>query len=82
MKKKRKAIVVNEGSEGIQDQKGNFLAATSDPNFAIYRPTSDGTMLNPQTVAVEGGGGPHENIPPYLALNFFISVEVIFPYLS
>lgn len=79
MPQHRHAIVVNEGSAGLPDPKGNFLAATSDPNFAIYRLTSDGTMLNPQTVAVEGGGGPHENMPPYLALNFCIAVEGIFP---
>ena len=30
-------------------------------------------------VAVTGGGQPHDNMPPYLALNFCISLQGIFP---
>jgi microcystin-dependent protein len=37
------------------------------------------TTLNPATVAMAGGGQPHDNMPPYLTLNFVIALQGIFP---
>jgi microcystin-dependent protein len=39
---------------------------------------TDSTM-NPQTVTPTGGSQPHENMPPYLVLNFIIALQGIFP---
>lgn len=58
---------------------GNFLAASSDSNFAMYRPTSDGSHLNVQTLGIAGGSQPHENMQPYLVISFSIALEGIFP---
>lgn len=35
--------------------------------------------LNPQTVSMVGSGGPHNNMMPYMALNFCIALRGVFP---
>ena len=43
-----------------------------------YAGTSD-TAMNPQDVTATGGNQPHENMSPYLVLNFIIALQGIFP---
>jgi microcystin-dependent protein len=43
-----------------------------------YNTTSDSAM-NPGSIASTGGSQPHENRSPYLALNFVIALQGIFP---
>src|SRR5262249_53598283 len=48
---------------------------------AAYQPY-DGTnqvQISPQSVGGTGGNQPHDNLQPYLALNFIISLSGIFP---
>ena len=45
---------------------------------SIYSSTAGATM-NAQALAVAGGGQPHDNMPPYLVLNFCIALQGIFP---
>ena len=40
--------------------------------------TADGVM-NPQSIGIAGGSQPHDNIQPYLALNYVIAIDGIFP---
>jgi microcystin-dependent protein len=35
--------------------------------------------MNPAAVQPAGGSFPHNNMPPYLALNFCIATQGIFP---
>ncbi|MEO8507625.1 MAG: tail fiber protein [Betaproteobacteria bacterium] len=58
---------------------GNFLAASSSNQTAIYRPTADGSALNPQAIGGAGGSQPHNNMQPYLVMNFSIALQGIFP---
>jgi len=37
------------------------------------------TAMNPACVLPTGGSQPHENMPPYLVLNFIIALQGIFP---
>src|SRR5690606_14406944 len=37
------------------------------------------TMMNPQAIAPAGGNQPHENRQPYIAMNYIIALEGIFP---
>ncbi|WP_400193058.1 phage tail protein [Hymenobacter sp. B81] len=41
--------------------------------------TAPDTTLNPASVGVSGGNMPHENLQPYLALNYIICLEGIYP---
>jgi len=47
-------------------------------NNGTYFPTPDSAM-NPQCILPTGGNQPHENMSPYLVLNFIIALQGIFP---
>lgn len=59
----------------LTSPSGAFLAASAVD--APYATTPDGAQGTP--VASAGGGQPHENRPPYLALNFAIALNGLFP---
>jgi microcystin-dependent protein len=55
---------------------GTVLAATP---AKIYGPAASLTTLNPLNVTNVGGSQPHNNMMPYLTLNFIIALQGIFP---
>ena len=57
------------------DPTGNVWAT---PSINIYAATSNTTMA-PQCVSNIGGSQPHNNVMPYLAINFIISLFGVFP---
>ena len=57
---------------------GNVLAATSG-GIQLYYEGGIDTPLNAQAVTPVGGSQPHENMQPYLCINFIISLFGIFP---
>jgi microcystin-dependent protein len=60
---------------------GNVLAVSALPDESpvnTYGPTPNATA-NPQAIGMAGGNQPHQNIQPYLALNYCIALEGIFP---
>lgn len=49
-------------------------------NAFLYETTGAGAqMMAPQALAPAGGGLPHNNMQPYLTLNFCIALQGIFP---
>jgi microcystin-dependent protein len=54
---------------------GNFLASADN----LYAPLAHATTLHPTTVGNAGGGQAHDNMQPYLVLNFCIALVGIFP---
>jgi len=54
---------------------GNFWAAQDNPAYA----SSANTTMVPSAIGNAGGSQAHENMSPYLALNFIIAVQGIFP---
>jgi len=64
------------------------LGDTSTPNpAAVYAQSAGGTLyqaatdtqLSPQALSLAGGSLPHNNMQPYLTLNFCIALQGIFP---
>lgn len=53
--------------------RGNTVAAN------MYTSATPNAMLSPQTVAPTGGSQPHLNMQPYLALNYIICMEGVYP---
>jgi microcystin-dependent protein len=53
----------------------NFLAAANN----VYRAPDNLTALSPGTVGTGGGGQGHNNMQPYLTLNFCIALAGLFP---
>jgi microcystin-dependent protein len=56
---------------------GNLWAA--DPNGNVTFAGSGSETLAPQAIGNTGGNQPHNNMEPYLVLNFCIALQGIFP---
>lgn len=56
----------------------NTLGTTAISNYSDQPTTPDKSLANP-ALGILGGGQPHENRQPYLALNYYIAVDGIFP---
>ena len=67
--------VASSNSPSDASPDGNLWA--TDVNKP-YFPTPNGTM-NPVCILAVGGNQPHENMSPYLVLNFVIALQGIFP---
>jgi microcystin-dependent protein len=57
---------------------GAFLANTGALDKE-YKATGTLSPMNAQAVGISGGNQPHNNLQPYLVLNFYIALEGIFP---
>jgi microcystin-dependent protein len=54
--------------------------AYSNPGYAYQTNSSQNLVtMNPQTLSVAGGSLPHNNMQPYLVLNFIIALQGVFP---
>jgi microcystin-dependent protein len=47
--------------------------------LAQFSDQSSNVQMNPAALAASGGSQPHNNLPPYLAINFVIALIGIFP---
>lgn len=54
---------------------GNFLGGAT----SLYASLTNSTTLPPATVANLTGSQPHQNMQPYLALNFCIALTGVYP---
>lgn len=55
------------------------LLAQSSIRSNLYETTTANTTMAPTAVTSTGGNQAHNNMPPYLALNFCIALQGIFP---
>ena len=55
---------------------GNFWANTGKAHYATNQGNS---AMHPSSVSSVGGSQPHNNMAPYLVLNFIIALQGIFP---
>ena len=58
---------------------GALPAAKARGGKDIYTTGGPLQTLHPQAVAPTGGGQPHENMQPFLTLNFVIALQGVFP---
>lgn len=64
---------------GESDNPAN-LALARGSNITPYAPApTPGTTLSPSTLSVQGGSQPHNNMQPYLTMNFIIALQGIYP---
>jgi len=68
---------------GSQNQPTNGIWASpsADRDLFTYTPSSNQTnvQMNPLATSIVGGSLPHNNMSPYLGLNFIIALQGIFP---
>jgi microcystin-dependent protein len=71
-------VLAEAGSGDSTDPVGNTFAEAKKQKFAtdLYGTTGSGTDLQVETA---GGNQPHNNMPPYLVLNFIIALQGVYP---
>ena len=62
-------------SGGTDNPTGNFLGSASN----LYHTPASLTPMNPGTITNTGGSQAHQNMQPFLTLNFCIALQGIFP---
>jgi len=62
-------------SASTNSPNGAYLAASA----AVYHGPTTLISLHPATITTVGGSQPHTNMQPFLALNFCIALQGIFP---
>src|SRR5438132_14317736 len=70
------AVMGTEDNATSSTPAGNFWAKPGQNAYANAAPDSP---LNPLAVTNVGGSQPHDNMSPYLVLNFIIALQGIFP---
>jgi microcystin-dependent protein len=45
----------------------------------MYAPANSLVAMSPSALSPSGGGLPHNNMQPYLTLNFCIALQGVFP---
>jgi microcystin-dependent protein len=59
-----------------RDPASNLWAAWNSKQFTDQAPDSS---FDPAAIGVSGGSQPHDNLAPYLAVNFILSLFGVFP---
>jgi len=70
------AVQASTGDPTTSQPGGKLLAAVGEGAYAA--PPGDATMAATM-IASAGGGQPHNNLPPYLTMNWCIALQGIFP---
>jgi microcystin-dependent protein len=61
---------------------GNLWARGStgvNSPYNAYSTIAPNSVMNPEAIGATGGGQPHNNLQPYLTVNFIIALAGIFP---
>jgi microcystin-dependent protein len=63
---------------GTQSNPGGNVVA-QDPSVKLYRVMAPSANLNASAVGPAGGSQPHDNMQPFLVINFIISLYGVYP---
>jgi microcystin-dependent protein len=72
------AFAATTSSEGRSGDPRNKIPANSAPNN-VYGPAVALVPMQPGLLTSIGGNQPHNNMMPYLVLNFIVALQGIFP---
>ena len=67
------AQTIDQGDNRIPGQTLNL------GNTQMYSTAASNATLDPSAVSIAGGSQPHNNLMPYLTLNFNIALQGVFP---
>ena len=73
------ALLAAAGEAASNAPGGAVLAATQASTITAYGTDGPFTQLSPQAAQAAGGNQPHNNMQPYLCVDFIISLFGIFP---
>jgi microcystin-dependent protein len=74
----RKTTFIASNAAASSNDPGGQVIAQSGQR-AVYTEDTTTTNLAPTAVVPIGGSQPHENLQPYLAISFIISLFGVFP---
>ena len=66
---------------GGQNPPGNAWSELTQRGLTAYTPsvTAQNVTMNPLALSISGGNQPHNNLQPYLTLNFCIALQGLYP---
>lgn len=70
-------LLCSSGTASLQDPTNSIPAVSTAQ--AYFNSPANPTNLSPSAIGPTGGSQPHENLQPYLCVNFIISLFGIFP---
>jgi microcystin-dependent protein len=73
------ALGVQSGGADQISPETHVLAAEAGGSTAVYSGQQPNATANPASITATGGNQPHNNMQPYLTLNFQIALVGIFP---
>lgn len=71
------ALLCNSASSSSPNPAGSLWGAAG--SNAFIAPASINAHLNAATIVAAGGSQPHDNMMPFLAINFIISLYGVYP---
>jgi microcystin-dependent protein len=72
------AVCSNTTANNSASPVNNFWSTDPGGNTGAYSTTS-GTTMAATAIGNTGGGQPHNNVQPYLVINYIIALEGIYP---
>lgn len=69
-------VLNTSNNDGNNTQPGTRYTGRGN---AIYGPLANANLMGFQTIGLAGGGLPHNNMQPYLTLNYCIALQGVFP---
>lgn len=70
-------IATNDTSESLNTSANHYLGGGA--RTSIYAAQAGATTLAPAAVSMSGGSQPHENMQPFLGLNWIIAINGVWP---
>ncbi|MCL9999650.1 MAG: tail fiber protein [Erythrobacter sp.] len=66
-------------AQNVAPPSPQALLGLSAPNNIYIDPVTPDTAMIASSISPSGGGQPHENMQPYLAINFCIATQGVYP---
>jgi microcystin-dependent protein len=73
------APATTQGASSPSPQGGIFAATTTNNELYAAPGAGPAAQLTPQTIGNSGGNQPHDNMMPFLVINFIIALEGVYP---
>lgn len=68
-------VAASSAAASVTSPQGAYFAASPQPGYGV----SAAATMAADSIGIAGGNQPHENRPPYLAVNYIIALTGIFP---
>jgi microcystin-dependent protein len=72
-------LMASQEPAEVLSPSGNVIGRSVDGSLYTTTQSNGVSNLSPQALAPSGGGLPHNNMQPYLTVNFCIALQGIFP---